>query len=389
MRQNDVVSGGEPGAYSRSSLAITLEILVNGAQSRVRLAERLNLSPPSLTRLVKPLLAEGVLVESEAVRSSALGRSSQLLDVVEDDYRFVGIKLVTDAAYGVCTDLRGRILRRETAPIDATAPEAVGDLIGALVQRVSGSDRIDGVGVTLGGRVQEGVVVDSPYMGWTNVRLGDLVGDAPATVHVENDVVGLTRAQHWFGAAHGYPGFALLTVGAGIGYGLVLGGELVSIETGPVAHLPVHPGGPLCSSGHRGCLASYATVSSITSAASVGHRSTLTFDEVVDLAREDDLIARRVLADAAWAVGRAAAVVGDVTSVPRVILMGEAVVIAQIAPESLRAGLDEYRPAGVPPVEVVVESADFYDWARGAAVVAIRNEFPRRPPRRHVGQDRV
>jgi len=349
---------------------------VHGAESRVRLAERLNLSPASLTRLVKPLLAAGVLVEADSVRNSTMGRSALLLDVVQDDYRFVGVKLTSDTAYGVLTDLRAQVIATTSTPLASTEPAVVVSAVREVVAELGADLELDGVGVTLGGKVRDGVV-DSPYLGWNGMAVARLFADEPVPHHVENDVVGLINAEHWFGWGRGFRDFALLTIGAGIGYGLVLHDRLVPIATGPVGHLPIHAGGPLCSAGHRGCLSSYATIPAITAAASVGHRAQLDFEQVADLARGGDAVATQVLEEAAWAVGRAISTIADVTSVPRVILSGEAVALTHLAQASLDAGLREYHPAGAPEVDVVVQPADFFEWARGAAVLAIQREFPR------------
>lgn len=379
MDQNIVVGSPGQGPISRTAAAIAVEVLVHGAESRVRLAERLNLSPATLTRLVKPLLAAGVLVEADAVRNSAMGRSALLLDVLQDDYRFVGVKLTSDTAYGVLTDLRAQVLRTASRALTDTDPGAVVRAVRDVAAELGRERRPDGVGVTLGGRVRDGVVVDSPYLGWSDVPFAHLLGQGDVPHHVDNDVVGLINAEHWFGWGRGYPDFALLTIGAGIGYGLVLHDRLVPVVTGPVGHLPIDAGGPLCPAGHRGCLSSYATIPAITAAASLGHRAPLTFEQVAGLAREADPVALRVLREAAWAVGRAIATIADVTSVPRVILSGEAIALTEVAQPSLDAGLREYHPDESSPVDVVVQPADFYEWARGAAVLAIQRVFPRAP----------
>ncbi|WP_210479332.1 ROK family protein [Naasia sp. SYSU D00948] len=364
----------------RTARAVAVEVLVHGPQSRARLAARMGLSPASLTRLVKPLVSSGVLVEAGAVRTSQLGRSSMPLDVLADDYRFAGVKLTQDTAYAVLTDLRATVLAELSVPLPPrTDPESVVRAVRGVVEDLQASEgrSLDGVGLTLGGRVRDGVVVHSPYLQWRDVPLKSLLNGALGEAgHVENDVVGLTEAEHWFGRGRGHADFALLTVGAGIGYGLVLGGTLVPVETGPAAHLPIDAGGPPCPEGHRGCLASFATTGAITAAVSVGHRRPLAFPEVVALADGGDAIALRVLSEAAWAVGRAAQIIADVTSVRRIILSGEAV-LAESAHEPLTAGLTAYHSGEAEAVDVVTHPVDFFEWARGAAVVAIRREFPR------------
>jgi hypothetical protein len=71
--------------------------------------------------------------------------------------------------------------------------------------------------------------------------------------------------------------------------------------------------------------------------------------------------------------------ISDVTSVRRIILSGEAVPLAEIAGGSLAAGLNQSSEVDVPPIDVVIQPAGFFEWARWAAVVAIQREFPRAP----------
>src|SRR5919107_964147 len=98
------------------SKALTVDILVHGAQSRAQLAKKTGLSAPTLTRLVRPLIEAGVLGESDSVRATGRGRSSVLLDVVAENYRYVGVKLTTESVYAVLTNLRAEVLASETLP---------------------------------------------------------------------------------------------------------------------------------------------------------------------------------------------------------------------------------------------------------------------------------
>lgn len=363
-----------------SARAVAVEVLVHGARSRAQLAKRLGLSPATLTRLVKPLLAAGVLVEEDAVRTPGRGRSSLPLDVRQDAYRFVGVKLTAESVHAVVTDLRAQVLDSDEVALPSLdVPDVVSSAVG-LVRRLA--DRcgrpVDALGATVGGQVDKGeTVADSPFLHWREVPLRRLLADELGVpVHLANDVVGLARAQQWFGVGRSYSDFALLTVGAGVGYGLVLGDRLVPTLVRPISHLPVDPHGPLCPLGHRGCLTAYVTTGSMSAAVAQGHGRPVTYDEVLTLAEDGDPLARRVVDEAAHALGRAAAAITSLTGVDRIILSGESVRLAEIGAEALDAGCVEYAPPRTGHLAPVVRPMDFLEWARGAAVIAIQEAFP-------------
>ncbi len=360
--------------------AVAIEVLVHGAQSRSQLARKLGVSAPTLTRLAKPLLAEGVLVEADAVRTPGRGRSSLPLDVVQDDYRFIGVKLTTDSIYAVITDLRAQILDSET--IDEPSLD-VSDVVAAVAEVVSRLQARDGrqadaIGVTVGGLVEKGeTVVESPFLNWHEVPFRSaLAAEVERPVFLENDVIGLTRAQQWFGHGRAFDDFALLTVGAGVGYGLVIGGELIPTTASPVSHLPIDPYGPLCPRGHRGCMTAYVTSGAMIAAVSASHRRPLSYDEVLRLAEDGDPAALRVVDEAALALGRAVTMVTTLTGVERIILSGEGVRLAEVGSAALRRGRLEYSAGRVVVEDPVVRPMAFLEWARGAAVIAIHGAFP-------------
>lgn len=365
---------------SAASRSVAIDVLVHGAQSRGQLARRMRLSAATLTRLVKPMLQAGILVEADAVRTPGRGRSSLPLDVVVDGRKFLGVKLTADAIYAVVTDLRARVLDQEVVPLASLdVPDVVAAVTG-LVARLG--DRADGtveaVGVTVGGHVKDGeTVADSPFLHWHEVPFRSLLNsDVSVPIHLANDVVGLTMAQQWFGYGRAHADFALLTVGAGVGYGLVIGHEVVPTRVSPISHFPIDPYGPLCPWGHRGCMTAYVTSAAVTAAVSSGHGRTIGYDEALALAEEGDPLAARVVHEAALALGRAAAAITSLTGVERIILSGEGVRVAEVAQDALRTGRLQYAAPYESSLEPIIRPMDFLEWARGAAVVAIRAEFP-------------
>ncbi|GAA4424775.1 ROK family transcriptional regulator [Georgenia halophila] len=360
---------------------VAVDILVHGAQSRASLADRMGISAATVTRIVRPLLDAGLLVESATVRTAERGRTALALDVLAERHRYIGVKLTTDTLYAVATDLRARVLDTVTVPIRPSRTSDVVETVARVVAelRAGGDVPLDAVGVTVGGHVAEGEnVVDSPFLGWQDVPFRALLRERlDVPVYVDNDVVGLTTVQHWFGHGRGHQSFALLTVGAGIGYGLVVNDEIVPTEATPVSHLPVEPSGPLCPLGHRGCMSAYLVSDAIAAAVSVGHHRATSFAEALRLATSDDVVALRVVREASHALGRAANAVAVLTGVERIILSGEGVHLAEIAPDALHEGFREYDIHPTPRAELIVRPMDFLEWARGAASLAIQAEFPR------------
>jgi predicted NBD/HSP70 family sugar kinase len=167
----------------------------------------------------------------------------------------------------------------------------------------------------------------------------------------------------------------LFTVGAGVGSGVLKNHDVVPTMVSPVSHLPIDPNGPLCFAGHRGCLSSYVTSAAMTSAASQALGHDVGYDELLGRAEDGDVLAARIVDEAAFALGRTVATITSLTGAERIILSGEGVRLAEIGRDALRAGLTAYSIGAVSAVEPIVRPMDFLEWARGAAVVAIQQVF--------------
>ncbi|GIG36477.1 MarR family transcriptional regulator [Cellulomonas pakistanensis] len=359
---------------------IALEVLLDGPLSRAELARRVDLSPGSLTRLTKPLLDDGLLVEVDTpVADQRVGRPSQPLDVVAAAHHFVGIKLTGDTAHGVLTTLRAGVVAVAERRLPDHRPAAVADVVGELAEHLVGRAPagVTAVGVSLGGHVAAASdVVRAPFLGWRDVPLADMVrARTGLPVVVANDVTALTEATHWFGEGRGAARFALVTIGAGVGLGLVVHDRLVTEDDaslGLIGHHPLDPAGPLCPLGHRGCAGAMLTIGSITAQVAVAHGRPVGYDEVLDLAVAGDPPAARVVEDAGRALGRLVAAAANFTMPERVVLGGEGVRLAEVARDALVAGMRADRDPEAALPDVALQSPAFTEWARGAAVIAIQ-----------------
>jgi predicted NBD/HSP70 family sugar kinase len=357
--------------------AVALEILRFGPLSRTDIARRLGLSTGSITRLSTPLVDQGLIAEQGAAVTGRAGRPSRPLEVVADARHFVGLKLTGDHIFGVLTDLKTEVTASTEARLRSTDPEGVVEQLAEVITELSSTTRTpSAVGVALGGRVRDGVVTSAPFLDWQDVDLrGLLERRQELPVAIENDLISLTAAEHWFGAGRGLDRFAVVTVGAGVGYGLVMQGEVIDDDDagiGLLGHFPIDPHGPVCPEGHRGCAHAMLTIWAIEQNVSAALGRHVGFDDAVLLAQEGQPAARRIVDDAARGFGRMLAVIANLTMPQRIVLGGEGVRFAEIAAPALHAGIAEVRDRRASALQLTTIAADNRDWCRGAAAVAIQ-----------------
>lgn len=370
----DAVTSLAPSSPAR---ALAREVLIRGPISRGDLAARLGLSVASLTRLSKPLLDSGMLREADGAAVASIGRPIRPLEISPDSHRFVGVKLTGDTAAAVATNLKSDVVG---ASERALPGHDVQDVLGAILDAVADLgplDGLSGIGISIGGKVGPGgMVLRAPFLGWRDVPLAELLQQRTGLpVAVENDVVALTVAEQWFGAGRGERNFAVLTVGAGVGYGLVINDAVIAppdAGLGLVGHYPLDPSGPRCMEGHRGCSSAVLTIPAIRSqfAATTGEQ--LPYAEILDLAATGHPVAGAVVEAAGQSLGLLVSAVANLTMVDLVVLSGEGMDLADVAETALRDSIAYHRDPEASPLRLSRQPSDFAQWARGAAAVVIQ-----------------
>ncbi len=362
-----------------TSHAIAVEVLTHGPLPRSEIARRLDLSPATLTRLTKPLLDAGLLIETDPQAPSGMGRPSLPLDIAPDSRHFIGIKLTSDEVHGVLTDLRAQVLALEIAAIDDRSPEGVADRVADVVRRlVRQVSSVTSIGVSAGGLVDDAASLKAAaYLGWDKtVPLAQLVRERTGLpVVLANDIEAWAQAERWFGDGRNSDDFALVTTGVGIGYCVVTHGQAPSsgdVGVGVAGHIPLDPFGPLCHEGHHGCAEAMLTSDAICAAVSVGLGRAVGYAEALQLARDGDPVAAQVVLASARAYGRLLALIANLTFVSLIIVSGEGVGLALDWERVVREEFQRGRHAMASSVRLLFKDAPFTEWARGAAVVAIQ-----------------
>jgi predicted NBD/HSP70 family sugar kinase len=207
------------------------------------------------------------LVEELGVRADGrVGKPATLVGMRTESFAIVAVDLADDAwMRGAVMTLVGDVVRRRAVALDGrTGPAAIAALEELCRDLLAAADRpVIGVGIGSPGVVDSlGTVVEAPNRDWYDVPLAaDLTASLGVPVHVANDANCAALGEFTYGGAGG-SGLMVLTVGQGVGAGIVLDGALVqghrhaAGELGHVTVLDDGPDGPppLCACGRRGCL---------------------------------------------------------------------------------------------------------------------------------------
>ena len=168
-------------------------------------------------------------------------------------------------------------LRSEPTRADQGA-DAVVDRIVRIIDTViaetgaqTGAKRDDVIGIGVGAPGpldrERGIVVTTPNLGWTNFPLRDVIAERTRLpVRIDNDANCATLGEWWLGAARGANNVIGMTIGTGIGGGIILGGRLYhgsSDVAGEIGHATIDITGRRCKCGNYGCLEAYASGPSI------------------------------------------------------------------------------------------------------------------------------
>ncbi len=237
----------------------------------------------------------------------------------------IGIDIGGTKVAGGIVDEQGQITsrRRRDTPHRSTSPSVVEDVIVGVVEELMDevdSDAVRAIGIGAAGFVaaDRATVAFAPHLSWRDEPLRDRLSHRlTKPVFIDNDANAAAWAEWRFGAAQGETHLVMITLGTGIGGGLLWRGEVIRGRfgiAGEYGHMQVVPDGHRCECGNRGCWEQYASGNALVREARAlvtarspiamdmlarveGDPANLTGPLVTEAAREGDRMAIELLAE--------------------------------------------------------------------------------------------
>lgn len=389
-RSDDVVAGlrGSRSLSRDLNASLLIELVRRfGPISRAELSRQSQISAPTVSAIVGQLLARGTFSEV-AVAPSSGGRPPVLLQLNPKAGYVVGIKLRSDGLTTVVCDLdAGVVATDETSVALVGDPAAAIGAVEAATRRVLrgagiARTKVLGVGIGLPGVIDSlrGSCQFSHLLQWHEVELAaPLQRRLRLPVWVDNDVNTLAIAEKWAGDGIAARDFVTLSVGRGLGLGIVIDRGVYRGAVGGAGefgHLIVDRDGPACECGRSGCLEALVGERALLRRVSELHGREVSRDELISLAAASDGATIQVLTDASELLGLAMANVVTLLNPELVIICGEGTQLGAPFLDLVVAAIRDLTFAGLgKQIEVKVQQWGDDAWAVGAATLVLRESF--------------
>lgn len=250
----------------------------------------------TITNLTHELIERKVIRENESV-SGNVGRRRVMLGFDTGYYRLFGLDIGRSSYEIVLTNLQGEILDSISSKLsDNSGPDGYfQEIIPALAQLKEKAEKsgyqILGMGIGVPGPIdyRNGSLLSPPnFPGWNGFDLqAKLKKYIPIPTFIEDDARTSALAEYWFGNRRNVESLLFITMGIGIGGGLVSNGDIVRGTNGlhsQVGHMTLERNGKLCDCGNRGCWETVGSIPGILNRWSGGH-TMLALEEA--LAKQD------------------------------------------------------------------------------------------------------
>lgn len=289
---------------ARNKSLILEYIQKSGPVTKAEIATTLGLSSTTVATFINELNAEAKIIHCGTAKSTG-GRKSALYQLNPDACFFLGIDLQVERIIGILMNFCGEtILSREyhlENKDEWSVSETINNLVTTLArQKKIPLSKITGIGIGVPGIVNStGIIELAPNLGWKNVNLKELLPiDVP--ILIENEANAALWGEKSFGAARRTINTVYVSVGMGIGCGLLLNGRLYIGHTshaGEFGHMTIEPDDGLpCRCGNYGCWEAYASNNATLKLYAQKSGQTLSsYEDFIALVRFGDPLALAIL----------------------------------------------------------------------------------------------
>lgn len=340
---NDKSSGTE---YKNVLLkkSILVYLAENDAMTIAELAKGLNISVPTVTKLLTDLMAEGYLEDNGKIETSG-GRRPNVFVLSHDIFYFMGVDVRRRRIEIVLLDFKGEVVyKKEGIPYvledSLESLEKVCREIDVFMEECGmAKDKIIGVGVSLTGRVDANAGYSYTFFNFNETPLVDLLEKRLGIrTFIENDSRAMMYAEKNFGVVKDEKNVLFLNLGRGVGIGAMFDGKLYYGKTGfagEFGHIPLFDNEVICHCGKKGCLETEASGIALEKMfierLSAGETSILSPDweagkeillyDIVKAANHDDVLAISLIGEVAEKLGRGVGVLINLLN-PDLVVVG-------------------------------------------------------------------
>jgi glucokinase-like ROK family protein len=330
-----------------------------GKASRAEIARATGLSRSTVSTIVSSLIEAGLVTEQDEATGVAHGQHGGRPPVLLALDKSAGVALGVDFGHThlrvAVSDLSHDVLAEAGRDLDVDHSAAEGlDAATKLVDQVLKRARVQrkrvlGVGMGVPGPINRstGTVGSSAILpGWVGVdAAAEMSKRLRVPVHVENDANLGALAEFVWGSGKGFTDLIYIKLSSGVGAGMLLGGRLyhgTGGTAGEIGHTVVQPGGAICRCGNRGCLETVASARAIAEVLGDSRGEPVSIKQMLDLARDGDAAAVRLIGEAGREVGIAVANLCNVINPERVIVGGDMSAAGDLITEPILESVRRY-----------------------------------------------
>lgn len=353
------------------------------------------LSSATVIGITNDLIEEEIVQESGVAESTTRGPKPTLLEIRPDGRYAIGIKVTENETISVILNLNGDVVYSERLSISPHSTQQ--HLLVLLNQGVKGlverstlpKNKFIGVGCGLPGLIdpERGRCIRSWHLELENFAIsGPLAKELGIPVYIDNDVSCLAIYEKLFGQKRSYRHLAVVSIGSGIGAGLIINGDLYRGAiggAGELGHIVVAENGRTCACGKHGCLEAYASDYGIIATyleeaehSSLPNDQTAAFAMVLERARAGDSAACNAFNTAGYFLGVGLSHLVNLFNPECILLTGPNITAWDQLSPSLEQSLYTHSLTPLPDsTHIVSEPLEYTAWARGAASLVLRQFY--------------